>query len=247
MQAALDDLWPYTGEMFHYGRCIDSELAAAGDRAGAGLAEADVGADRAHHADGGDAAAPARHFRAQGRQARHPHGASRLHPGRDAVPAARLSGGDVVSPGRRRSGTGWVRFRTRRSRSFRSSIWGSSAMSGWDDDTLVVTVTPTYSGLPGDSGDQSRYRNGAARSTASRSCAGTPPVAALDDGLDQRRGPREACSAYGIAPPVARCAGRLPALRIDADREDQPVRLHALQGAYRCTDCLEPFDYFKCI
>ena len=42
--------------------------------------------------------------------------------------------------------------------------------------------------------------------------------------------------------------GRLPALRLDAHAARQPVRLDALQGAtIVCEDCLEPFDYFKCI
>ena len=33
----------------------------------------------------------------------------------------------------------------------------------WDDDTLVVTVTPTYSGCPRHGDHQPRHREGAAR------------------------------------------------------------------------------------
>ena len=118
----------------------------------------------------------------------------------------------------------------------------------WDDDTLVVTVTPTYSGCPATAiinldiekalRDQGR-REAASSSASSRRAWTTDWISA--EGRDKLR-------AYGIAPPidgtaadgrligrVNRMAGgeprrRLPALRLDPHHEGQPVRLDPVQG-----------------
>ena len=76
---------------------------------------------------------------------------------------------------------------------------------------------------------------------------------------------REKLRAYGIAPPVDGTGGamcmrparrgfrarptsrRLPALRFDKYRKVSQFGSTPCKAAYRCTDCLEPFDYFKCI
>ena len=77
MQAALDALWPYTGEMFLADE-KDAPVAAAGiaptRRASAPAWEATV----RDVLDRGDADDPGRELRPQGRQARRPHRASRL-------------------------------------------------------------------------------------------------------------------------------------------------------------------------
>ena len=117
----------------------------------------------------------------------------------------------------------------------------------WDGDTLVVTVTPTYSGCPA-----TRVIN-----LDIAQALGARGVEKLR--LERRLSPpwttdwlsaegREKLSAYGIAPPVER--GRSIACpRCGSNQTERisqfgstPCKAH-----FRCADCLEPFDHFKCI
>ncbi|GGB54039.1 phenylacetate-CoA oxygenase subunit PaaJ [Roseibium aquae] len=135
----------------------------------------------------------------------------------------------------------------------------------WDKDTLVVTVTPTYSGCPATSVINFEIEK-----------------VLLDKGVEQirlerRLSPpwttdwistvgREKLKAYGIAPPIdgtaadgraAGLASRLTGqgnLVIECPRcgsiDTQKVSQFGstpCKAAYRCRSCLEPFDYFKCI
>jgi ring-1,2-phenylacetyl-CoA epoxidase subunit PaaD len=64
---------------------------------------------------------------------------------------------------------------------------------------------------------------------------------------------REKLRAYGIAPPVgAACAGALTPAAVACPRCGSMATERISQfgstpckAAYRCTGCLEPFDYFK--
>ena len=126
----------------------------------------------------------------------------------------------------------------------------------YEDETLVVTVTPTYSGCP-----------------ATAVIALDLETALLERGLTQvevrqQMSPawttdwitaagREKLRAYGIAPPAvaaANCAGMLAAQQPDcplcgsgeteliSGRGSTPCK-----AQFRCRACLEPFDYFKAI
>ncbi|MEM7642850.1 MAG: 1,2-phenylacetyl-CoA epoxidase subunit PaaD [Pseudomonadota bacterium] len=117
----------------------------------------------------------------------------------------------------------------------------------WDDGTLEVAVTPTYSGCPATSVIAMDIE------TALRD-RGIPDVriktqiapAWTTDWLSEKG--RARLEEYGIAPPRAaggpercpRCASR------NVSKVSQfgstPCKAH-----WRCDDCLEPFDYFKCI
>lgn len=134
----------------------------------------------------------------------------------------------------------------------------------WQGDTLVVTVTPTYSGCP------------------ATSVINMDIVAKLrDEGLasvriERRLSPpwttdwlataaRERLRAYGIAPPIDgtaadgvlsaridRLAGAnltVPCPRCGSAATERVSQFGSTpcKAAWRCTDCLEPFDYFKCI
>ena len=128
--------------------------------------------------------------------------------------------------------------------------------AAWNDDALVVTVTPTYSGCPAtavialDIEMALRKRGIANVKVDSKLSPAWTTKWISDEG-------RQKLKAYGIAPPVegASCAGALqvnPALVIECphcsslntERISQfgstPCKAH-----YRCKDCLEPFDYFK--
>lgn len=150
----------------------------------------------------------------------------------------------------------------------------------WDGDTLVVTVTPTYSGCPA-----TRVINDDIVAHL-RKCG-------IDSVRMERqlwpawttawltRSGREKLRAYGIAPPVEdgpgcavaeaassvalvhrirpeEIATRSSARAIppsvscprcgtaDAERISQ-FGSTPCKASYRCRECLEPFDYFKCI
>ncbi|OIQ74314.1 putative 1,2-phenylacetyl-CoA epoxidase, subunit D [mine drainage metagenome] len=134
----------------------------------------------------------------------------------------------------------------------------------WEGDVLVVRVTPTYSGCPATSIinfdiETALRARGIEHLRIERRLS--PPW--TSDWLTPEA--REKLRAYGIAPPVPGTAadGRLMAraerlvggnLAIACPRcgSTHTERLSQFgstpcKAAYRCRDCLEPFDYFKCI
>jgi ring-1,2-phenylacetyl-CoA epoxidase subunit PaaD len=134
----------------------------------------------------------------------------------------------------------------------------------WVEGTLVVTVTPTYSGCPATSLineeiSRTLRDHGIARFELRRQL--TP--AWTTDWINPDA--RERLRAYGIAPPVdgsatpVRLVGRLSRLASAPPEVSCPrcgsnhterVSQHGstpCKAHWRCLDCLEPFDYFKCI
>ncbi|MFH5774159.1 1,2-phenylacetyl-CoA epoxidase subunit PaaD [Paracoccus broussonetiae] len=135
----------------------------------------------------------------------------------------------------------------------------------WADDTLVVTVTPTYSGCPATSIinldiETALRGHGIDKLRLERQIS--PPWTTdwiTEEGRDKLR-------AYGIAPPIdgtaadGRLAGRIARLagssnltiacpRCGSTKTEKLSQFGSTpcKASYRCTDCLEPFDYFKCI
>lgn len=134
----------------------------------------------------------------------------------------------------------------------------------WQDDTLVVTVTPTYSGCPATSLinfeiDRHLREKGITDLRIERRLS--PPWSTdwlREDAKDRLR-------AYGIAPPIdgtasdGLAAGRIarltgaklsvPCPRCGSANTEEVSRFGSTpcKSAWRCRDCLEPFDYFKCI
>lgn len=117
----------------------------------------------------------------------------------------------------------------------------------WDIETLEVSVTPTYSGCP-----------------ATSIIALDIETALLDRGIKDVRIKTQISPAwttdwlsekgrakledYGIAPP--RAAGgpdRCPRCKSQALERISQFGSTPCKAQWRCTDCLEPFDYFKCI
>ena len=135
----------------------------------------------------------------------------------------------------------------------------------WQDDTLVVTVTPTYSGCPATSVinldiEAALRAKGIQKIRLERQLS--PPW--TTDWITAEG--REKLRAYGIAPPVdgtaadGRLAGRIARLagtsnlviacpRCGSTKTEKVSQFGSTpcKASYRCTDCLEPFDYFKCI
>lgn len=117
----------------------------------------------------------------------------------------------------------------------------------WQGETLEVSVTPTYSGCPATAVialdiETALRGHGIADIAIKRQLS---PAWTTDWLSDKGRAKLEE---YGIAPPRAaggpercpRCQGE------DLQKVSQfgstPCKAH-----WRCRDCLEPFDYFKCL
>ena len=127
----------------------------------------------------------------------------------------------------------------------------------WDaDDVLHVGLTPTYSGCPATDvirGSVQRALTRAGHANARIESVLSPPW--TSDWLTPEG--RRKLTAFGIAPPgeavsnprrlfgdpiiaCPRCSSR--ATERISEFGSTPCKAH-----YRCTACLEPFDYFKCI
>ncbi|GGF77959.1 phenylacetate-CoA oxygenase subunit PaaJ [Paracoccus acridae] len=134
----------------------------------------------------------------------------------------------------------------------------------WQGDTLVVTVTPTYSGCPATGVinldiETALRSHGIEKLELKRQLA----PAWTTDWITAEG--REKLRAYGIAPPVdgtaadGVLAGRVSRLmgnnltiqcpRCGSTHTQKVSQFGSTpcKASYRCTDCLEPFDYFKCI
>ncbi len=125
-----------------------------------------------------------------------------------------------------------------------------------EDGTAEVVITPTYSGCPAMNTIEINIR-------AALQEQGYDPVkittvlspAWTTDWLSNQA--REKLRQYGIAPPQAQSVDKMALFQ---DVKEVPCPLcgstntqmisqfgsTACKSLYRCKDCLEPFDYFKC-
>lgn len=117
----------------------------------------------------------------------------------------------------------------------------------WQGETLQVTLTPTYSGCPATSvielDVETALRDRGVEDVALR--RQISPAWTTDWLTEKGRAKLEE---YGIAPPqeaggpdrCPRCHGT------NLERVSQ-FGSTPCKASWRCRDCLEPFDYFKCI
>ena len=135
----------------------------------------------------------------------------------------------------------------------------------WEGDTLVVAVTPTYSGCPAtaviDMEIEAHLRKRGVEAIRLERRLSPPWTTEwlTEEGREKLKG-------FGIAPPVAGTAsdGRLAARaarlggrsnlvvecpRCGSTRTERVSQFGSTpcKASWRCTECLEPFDYFKCI
>ncbi|AZV92903.1 phenylacetate-CoA oxygenase subunit PaaJ [Bordetella sp. J329] len=136
----------------------------------------------------------------------------------------------------------------------------------YEGETLVVVVTPTYSGCPAttvinEDIEAALRAHGVTDLRLERQLS--PPW--TSDWMSDKA--RESLRGYGIAPPVEEAGDAAAAgagKRIWLRQENGPsvtcphcgskhtARVSQFgstpcKASYRCLDCLEPFDYFKCI
>lgn len=135
----------------------------------------------------------------------------------------------------------------------------------WRDDTLVVTVTPTYSGCPATTIINLDIETALAEKGLSKVKLERQLSPAWTTDWISAEG-REKLRDYGIAPPidgtgadgvlmkrVDRLSGRsnltIACPRCGSTNTEKISQFGSTpcKASYRCTDCLEPFDYFKCI
>jgi ring-1,2-phenylacetyl-CoA epoxidase subunit PaaD len=126
----------------------------------------------------------------------------------------------------------------------------------WDaDGKLHVGLTPTYSGCPATEvirGSVERALARAGHADARIDTVLSPPW--TSDWLS-REG-RQKLAAFGIAPPAEPVSSprRLfgdplvacPKCGSDSTEKVSEFGSTPCKAHYRCTECLEPFDYFKC-
>jgi len=127
----------------------------------------------------------------------------------------------------------------------------------WADDALEVTVTPTYSGCPA----TSVINMDILAALAERGLTDVRLVKQLSPAWStawiSEEG-REKLRAYGIVPPeegTAACGIGVakkpdvacPRCGSTATREVSRFGSTPCKASWVCGDCLEPFDYFKCI
>jgi len=115
----------------------------------------------------------------------------------------------------------------------------------WDGDCLVVAVTPTYSGCPATAIinlDITSALNGRGIDKLRLERRLSPPW--TTDWLSEAG--REKLRAYGIAAPAR---GGVACPRCGSSQTEKISQFGSTpcKASYRCKDCLEPFDYFKCI
>lgn len=117
----------------------------------------------------------------------------------------------------------------------------------WHDDTLEVTLTPTYSGCPATSVIEldvttALHAHGIETLTLKRQIA--PPW--TTDWLSDKG--RAKLEDYGIAPPnPAGGPTRCPRCQSTNLSKISQFGSTPCKAQWRCVECLEPFDYFKCI
>ncbi len=117
----------------------------------------------------------------------------------------------------------------------------------WEDDQLVVTVTPTYSGCPATTiinlDIETALRDKGIKNLALR--RQLSPAWTTDWLTDKGRARLEE---YGIAPPQpAGGPQRCPHCGSKNLEKLSQFGSTPCKAQWRCKDCLEPFDYFKCI
>ena len=129
----------------------------------------------------------------------------------------------------------------------------------WKGDTCVVTITPTYSGCPAmaviaESIEQALKQHGIVRFTMQTQLS----PAWTTDWMSESG--KVKLKGYGIAPPaeqvidISRLSRRqtnvlqvaCPNCGSTHTRCSSQFGSTPCKALYRCDDCLEPFDYFKC-
>jgi ring-1,2-phenylacetyl-CoA epoxidase subunit PaaD len=126
----------------------------------------------------------------------------------------------------------------------------------WDGQRLQVAITPTYSGCPAAELIHNQVNHALAEAGFNEARVTEVLSPAWTTDWISKEG-RDKLRQYGIAPPE-RGSGRralsgselaVPCPRCVSQRTECVSEFGSTpcKAQYRCLDCLEPFDYFKCL
>jgi ring-1,2-phenylacetyl-CoA epoxidase subunit PaaD len=117
----------------------------------------------------------------------------------------------------------------------------------WQGEELVIIVTPTYSGCPATrviAEDITTCLRGKGIENLRLETRLSP---AWNTGWISEKG-LAALEDYGIAPPLSKGRpARCPQCKSGNLQKISQFGSTPCKALWRCNDCLEPFDYFKCI
>lgn len=129
----------------------------------------------------------------------------------------------------------------------------------YDGPKLIITITPTYSGCPAMSAISIDINNHMRENGIDDFQIETVYQPAWTTDWMSKEA-KEKLRVYGIAPPNEQIKHKLNVLTGDHDEEvncphcgssntilTSQFGSTACKALYKCKECLEPFDYFKCI
>ncbi len=130
------------------------------------------------------------------------------------------------------------------------SIWELGVLQDVqrDGDKITVVITPTYSGCPA----MHAMQQDVERALSDAGWSQVEVRQQLSPAWSTRwmtPQARQALAEYGIAPP---CTNQNELPQCPQCHSEQVDRISefgstACKALYKCRDCLEPFDYFKCL
>lgn len=112
-------------------------------------------------------------------------------------------------------------------------------------DEIVVTITPTYSGCPAMEVIEEDIKSALSKEFKAKISVKTQLSPAWTTDWITEKG-KKALFDYGIMPPSKKgeiICPQCKSLKVELISQFGSTACKAL---YRCKDCLEPFDYFKC-
>ena len=121
-----------------------------------------------------------------------------------------------------------------------------------NEGEVVVTITPTYAGCPAMDTMRSDIETTLARAGFQQVNVKTNLSPAWTTDWMSENGRRK-LRAYGIAPPLSTSCGQqsgsieCPQCESTEVKKISEFGSTACKALYQCKNCLEPFDYFKCI
>ena len=127
----------------------------------------------------------------------------------------------------------------------------------YESEKLIITITPTYSGCPAMDRFQQDIKEVLLKLNISNYEIKTqydPPW--TTDWIGENA--KEKLKRYGIAPPMHKSTDKnvlsgnikeVPCPKCESERTELVSQFSstACKAMYRCTSCLEPFEYFKCL